>query len=171
MNPIQAAHHLARRALCQEFGKRIEAHKAASQDERSRCMGAQTGLVQAAQKIDEQKAYWQALHKDGTLEQSGEQHTLGVIDQCSGSARSLAQGAQLQTLVCQGKIACAEALLDICETLFQAEDALLKAPHEPEKPVGKLRKAGEHPGDSLAQRRRQAPLKSKAGEAASAKDP
>lgn len=154
MNPTQLAHHQSRRALLQEFGKRIDSHKEASDTELSRMLGAQASLAQAAEKIDAQKEYWRSLHKDGKLKDGSLMHTESVIDQCAGVARSLAQGAQLQALVCRGKVACAQDLLDICETLFKAEDAIILAPQEPATPVTQLRKAGEHPGESLAQVRR-----------------
>lgn len=154
MTPTQLAHHQTRRALLQEFGKRIDSHKEASNDELSRMLGAQVALAQAAEKIDAQKEYWRSLHKDGKLKDGSLMQTESVIDQCAGAARSLAQGAQLQALVCRGKVACANDLLDVCETLFKAEDAIILAPQEPVSPVITLRKAGEHPGEGLAAQRK-----------------
>lgn len=157
-----------------EIGAKMDDFLDGAKKEFATSEGAKQALKVAASKIEEHQKTADKELDEGLL--SKEEHNIvkKYINQCGGIVRNLLVSAEIQTLHAQGKMQALEAAVNFTKLVHEREEKRLKnlanlikqgdvvvedrnvteetsEQDEEKKPA---RKAGEHPGNPLADLRR-----------------
>ena len=148
----------------QDLGRRIEDKIEATKAEFHRLEGVKAGLQNdVLPGIESVKSYWtKDLHESKVTPEIA-QAVFKALDQCAGCVRNLIDRSEVRMQIENGKIQGFQLSQGECESVFQEEVRKLKALSEALE-QGKIevednrppvRAAGEHPGPSIAQMRRE----------------